>query len=118
MAERDPGPEEVREPGTTGRYVITIDPTATQQGLEVLDQQVGVSLDETAEAGEVDAEALTNPEASVFLPDLGILIVGGLSAEQVSKVQALTKEDNPVLAIVPERSDYRALRSPSDSAIR
>jgi hypothetical protein len=57
MAERDPGPEEVREPGTTGRYVITIDPTATQQGLEVLDQQVGVSLDETAEAGEVDAEA-------------------------------------------------------------
>jgi hypothetical protein len=59
----------------------------------------------------VDPEALTNPEASVFFPDLGILIAGGLSAEQVEKVQALTEEDNPILAIEPERS-YNALDSP------
>ena len=116
MTEQDQGQEEVREPGTTGRYVITIDPTATHQGLDVLRQRVGVRHDATAEAGEVDPEMLANHEASVFFPDLGILIAGRLSAEQVEKVQALTEEDNPILAIEPERR-YNALDSPSDSAI-
>jgi hypothetical protein len=115
MAEQDQDPEEVREPGTTGRYVVTIDPTATQQGLDVLEQQAGVRTDATAETGEVDPEVLTNPEASILFPDLGILIAGGLSAEQVRKVQALTEEDNPILAVEPERR-YDALPSPPDSA--
>jgi hypothetical protein len=116
MTEKNQGQEEVREPGTTGRYVVTIDPTATHQGLDVLGQRVGVRADATAEAGEVDPEVLANPVASVFFPDLGILIAGGLSAEEVEKVQALTEEDNPILAIEPERS-YNALDSPPDSAI-
>ncbi len=112
MSEQNQGQEEeVREPGTTGRYVVTIDPTAVHQGLDVLGQRVGVRAGATAEAGEVDPEVLTNTEASVFFPDLGILIAGGLSAEQVEKVQALTEEDNPILAIEPERS-YNALDSP------
>ena len=114
MTGQDQGQEEVREPGTTGRYIITIDPTATHQGLDVLGQQVGVRADATAEAGEVDPGMLANHEASVLFPDLGILIAGGLSSEQVEKVQALTEEDNPILAIEPERS-YNAIDSPSDS---
>lgn len=117
MAEQDPGPEEVREPGTTGRYVVTIDPTATQQGLDVLEQQAGVSANAIGQGDQgITASQLDDPEASVLFPDLGILIAGGLSAEQVGKVQSLTKEDNPILAIEPERNDYHALRSPSDSA--
>jgi hypothetical protein len=85
--------------------VVTIDPTATQQGLDVLGQRVGVSADATVEGEEgVPASRLDDPEiSSVFFADLGILIVGGLSAEQVRKVQALTEEDNPILAIEPER---------------
>ena len=117
MTEQNQGQEEVHEPGTTGRYVVTIDPTATQQGLDVLGQQVGVSADATAEGDEgITASQLGDPEVSVFFPDLGILIAGGLSAEQVRKVQALTEEDNPILAIEPERR-YNALDSPPDGAI-
>jgi hypothetical protein len=119
MAEQDPGPEEVREPGTTGRYIITIDPTATQQGIDVLEQQAGVSADAIAEGGEgITASQLGDPEVSVFFSDLGILIAGRLSAEQVRRVQALTEEDNPVLAIQPERDDYSALHSLPDSIIQ
>ena len=119
MAEQNRGPEEVREPGTTGRYVVTIDPTATQQGVDVLEQQAGVSADVTA-AGDkgIAASQLDDPEASVLFADLGILIAGGLSAEQVRRVQALTEEDNPILAIEPERNDYHALRSLSDNDIQ
>jgi hypothetical protein len=118
MAEQNQGPEEVREPGTTGRYVITIDPTATQQGLDVLEQQAGVHADATAESGEeITASQLDDPEVSVFFSDSGILIAGGLSAEQVRKVQALPEEDNPILAIEPERR-YTAQHSPPDSAIQ
>jgi phosphoribosylanthranilate isomerase len=115
MAEQDRGPEEVREPGTTGRYVVTIDPTATQQGLDVLEQQARVSADATAGGDEgITTSQLDAPEASVLFPDLGILIAGGLSAEQVRKIQALTEEDNPILAIEPERR-YDALHSAPDS---
>ncbi len=119
MPEQNQGPEEVREPGTTGRYVVTIDPTATQQGIDVLGQRVGVGADATVEGDEgITASQLDDPEVSVFFPDLGILIAGGLSAEQVRKVQALTEEDNPILAIEPERDDYSALHSPPDSTIQ
>ncbi len=119
MAEQNQGPEEVREPSTTGRYVVTIDPTATQQGLDVLDQQTGVSADTTVEGNEgITSSQLDNPDVSVFFPDLGILIAGGLSAEQVRKVQVLTEEDNPILAIEPERDDYSALLSPPNSSIQ
>jgi hypothetical protein len=102
MGEQDQGPEEVREPGTTGKYVTT------RQGLDIVEQQAGLRADVTAEAGEVDPEALADPEVSILFPDLGILIAGGLSAEQVRKVQALTEEDNPILAIEPDRT-YTAL---------
>ena len=61
MAEQNQGPGEIREPGTTGRYVVTIDPTATQQGLDILGQRVGVRADATSEAGEVDPEMLLLP---------------------------------------------------------
>ncbi len=116
MTEQDQGPEEVREPGTTGRYVVTIDPTATQQGLDILEQQAGVSANATAKGAEgITASQVNDPEASVLFPDLGILIAGRLSAEQVRKVQALTEEDNPILAVEPERR-YNALHSPPDSA--
>jgi hypothetical protein len=118
MAEQNQGPEEVRETGTTGRYVVTIDPAATYQGLDILGQRVGVSADATVEGDEgITVSQLNNPEASVFFPDLGILIAGGLSAEQVRKVQALTEENNPILAIEPERR-HTALHSPPDGAIQ
>lgn len=108
MGEPDEAPA---EPGTTGRYVVTIDPTATRRGLDVLDQKAGVSADAIAEGAEgIAASQLDNPEVSVLFPDLGILIAGGLSPQQVSIVRALTEEDNPILAIEPERV-YGALHS-------
>ena len=86
MTEQNQGPEQVPNefplgPGTTGRYVIVTAPAQrieqAEQGLTTLRDVAGVSPDETSEAGEVDPEALTNTEASVFFPDLGILIAGG-----------------------------------------
>ena len=50
---------------------------------------------------------LTGLEVSVHFPDLGILGAGGLSAQQVGKVEALTVEDNPILAI--ERTERMPL---------
>ena len=38
---------------------------------------------------------LTGFEVSVHFPDLGIPGAGGLSAQQVRKVEALTGDDNP-----------------------
>lgn len=112
MGEQGEGPA---EPGTTGRYVVTIDPTATQRGLDVLNQQAGVSADAIAEGVEgIAASQLDNPEVSILFPDLGILIAGGLSAQQVSKIQSLVEESNPILAIEPERV-YGALHSLPDS---
>ncbi len=113
MAEHHHGPE---EPGTTETYVVTIDPAATQQGLDVLAQQAGVSPDATAEGTDgITASQLGDPEASVLFPDLGILIARGLSPQQVTDVQALVERDNPILAIEPERV-YDAIGSPPDSS--
>jgi hypothetical protein len=58
-----------------------------------------VSTDEAPEASDADPAVLTGLEASVHFPDLGILGAGGLSAQQVRKVEALTVEDNLTLAI-------------------
>ena len=50
---------------------------------------------------------LTGLEVSVHFPDLGILGAGGLSAQQVRKVEALAVEDNPNLAF--ERTESMPL---------
>jgi hypothetical protein len=65
----------------------------------------------TREVSEADSALLTDLEVSFFFPDLGILGAGGLSAQQVRKVHALTVEDNPILAIEPtERMPLRNSR--------
>lgn len=119
MAEQNQGPDQVPEefplgPGTTGRYVIVTAPAQrvedAEQGLTTLSSVANVSPDEVSEAGEVDTEALTNPEASVDFPDLGILVAGGVDREQADQIAtAVDDPGNPLQAIVPERR-YHALQ--------
>src|SRR5215210_1391402 len=119
MTEQNQGPDQVPDefplvPGTTGRFVIVTAPAqrveAAEQGLTTLSDVAGVSPDETSEAGEVDAEVLTNPQASVNFPDLGILVAGAVDREQADRIAAeVQNPENPLQAIVPERR-YRALQ--------
>src|SRR5919107_1728225 len=109
MSEQNQGPDQVPEefplgPGTTGRYVIVTAPAQrveqdAQQGLTTLSSVANVSPDAVSEAGEVDTEALTNPEASVDFPDLGILVAGGGDRAAVQNLlEKLAAADLPLLA--------------------
>ncbi len=116
----DQGPEEFPlGPGTTGRYVVVTAPAQriedAEQGLTTLSDVAGVSPDAASDAGEVDPEVLTNPEASVDFPDLGILVAGGVDRERADRIAAAVDDpENPLQAVVPERI-YRALQEgPSD----
>ena len=124
MSEQNQDPDQVPGefslgPGTTGRYVIVTAPAPrieeAEQGLTTLSNVAGVSPDETSEAGEVDPEVLTNPEASVDFPDLGILVAGAVDRERADQIaSAVDDPANPLQAIVPERT-YRALQQgPTD----
>src|SRR5215210_3616309 len=94
-------------PGTTGRVVVVTAPPerieAADQGLTTLSNVAGVSPNETSEAGQVDIEALTNPQASVNFPDLGILIAGAVDQDQTDQIAtAVDNPDNPLQAVTPE----------------
>jgi subtilisin len=112
MTEQNQGPDQVPEvspfgPGTTGRVVVVTAPAqrveAADQGLTTLSNVVGVSPDEVSEAGEVDPAALTDPQASVNFPDLGILIAGAVDRDQTDRIAAAVDDPaNPLQAIVPE----------------
>jgi subtilisin family serine protease len=124
MTEQNQDPDQVPEefllgPGTTGRYVIVTAPAQriedAEQGLATLSDVAGVSPDETSEAGEVDPEVLTNPEASVDFPDLGILIAGAVDRERTDQIAtAVNDPANPLQAIVPERTYYSLQEGPPD----
>jgi len=115
MSDRNEGsdrsPEEPPlEPGTTGRYVITFDPEATQQGLDAL-RRIGVVPDTVSEgaAENVDAAQLDDQEATIHFKDLGIVVAGDVSEEQLEQIRAASEAaDNPVLSVQPEFT-YRAI---------
>ena len=115
MTERNQGaggtPEErPLEPGTTGRYVITFDPEATQQDLDAL-RQIGVVPDTIFEgaAEDVDAAQLAEQEATVYYKDLGIVVAGGVSREQLEHIKAAAEAaDNPITSVQPEYT-YKAI---------
>jgi subtilisin len=119
MTEQNQGPDQVPEvspfgPGTTGRVVVVTAPAqrveAADQGLTTLSNVAGVSPDEVSEAGEVDPAALTDPQASVNFPDLGILVAGAIDPERADRIaEAVADPENPLQAVVPERR-YRALQ--------
>jgi subtilisin family serine protease len=70
----------------------------------------GVSPDEASEAGEVDPAALTDPQASVNFPDLGILVAGSVDRERADRIaEAVADPENPLQDVVLERT-YRALQ--------
>jgi subtilisin len=113
MTEQNQGPDQVPElspfgPGTTGRVVVVTAPAqrveAADQGLTTLSDVVGVSPDEVSEAGEVDPAALSDPQASVNFPDLGILVAGAVDPEQADRIaEAVDDPENPLQAVVLER---------------
>ena len=115
MTERTQGadrtPEEPPpEPGTTGRYVITFDPEATQQGLDAL-RRIGVVPDTVSEgaAESVDAAQLDDQEATIHFKGLGIVVAGGVSGEQFEHIRAASEAaDNPIISVQQEYT-YRAL---------
>ena len=106
MTERYEAPEEAQEnllpkPGTTGRYVVRLEPTKAQQGLDVL-RQIGVVPSTIFEgAGEgVDAAQL-NDQETIYLKDFGH-IVGHLSQEQLEQIRAAAEANTAVLSVEPE----------------
>jgi len=115
MTERNQGaggtPEEHSlEPGTTGRYVITLDPEATQQDLDAL-RRIGVVPDTIFEgaAEDVDGTQLADQEATVYYKDVGIVVAGGASGEQLEHIKAAAEAaDNPVTSVRPECT-YKAI---------
>jgi subtilisin len=119
MTEQNQGPDQVPEPspfgpGTTGRVLVVTAPAqrveAADQGLTTLSNVAGVSPDEVSEAGEVDPAALTDPQASVNFPDLGILVVGSVDRERADRIaEAVADPENPLQDVVLERT-YRALQ--------
>jgi subtilisin len=119
MTEQNQGPDQVPEPspfgpGTTGRVLVVTAPAqrveAAEQGLTTLSNVAGVSPDEVSEAGEVDPAALTDPQASVNFPDLGILVAGSVDRERADRIaEAVADPGNPLQDVVLERT-YRALQ--------
>ena len=119
MTEHNQGPDQVPEaspfgPGTTGRVVVVTAPAqrveVADQGLTTLSNVAGVSPDEVSEAGEVDPAALTDPQASVNFPDLGILVAGSVDRERADRIaEAVADPENPLQDVVLERT-YRALQ--------
>ncbi len=119
MTEQNQGPDQVPEaspfgPGTTGRVIVVTAPAqrveAAAQGLTALSNIAGVSPDEVSEAGEVDPAALTDPQASVNFPDLGILVAGSVDRERADRIaEAVADPENPLQDVVLERT-YRALQ--------
>jgi hypothetical protein len=115
MSDRNQGsdrsPEEPPlEPGTTGKYVITFAPEATQQALDAL-RRIGVVPDTVSEgaAENVDAAQLDDQEATIHFKGLGIVVAGGVSGEQLEQIRAVSEAaDNPVSSVQPE-STYRAI---------
>jgi hypothetical protein len=109
MSDRNQGsdrsPEEPPlEPGTTGRYVITFDPEATQQGLDAL-RRIGLVPDTVSEgaAENVDAAQLDDQQATIHFNGLGIVVAGGVSKEQLEHIRALAEAaDNPISSVQPE----------------
>jgi subtilisin len=124
MTEQNQGPDQVPEvspfgPGTTGRVVVVTAPAqrveAADQGLTTLSNVVGVSPDEVSEAGEVDPAALTDPQASVNFPDLGILVTGAVDPEQADQIAAAVDDpENPLQAVVLERLYQELQEQPPD----
>jgi subtilisin len=124
MNEQNQGPDQVPEvspfgPGTTGRVVVVTAPAqrveAADQGLTTLSNVVGVSPDEVSEAGEVDPAALTDPQASVNFPDLGILVTGAVDPEQADQIAAAVDDpENPLQAVVLERLYQELQEQPPD----
>src|SRR3712207_4826632 len=119
MSEQNQVPAQVPEefplePCTTGRVLIVPAPTQrlveAYQVLSTLSDVAGVSPAETSEAGEVDPEVLTNPQASVNFQVLGILVAGAVDRERADRIAAAVDDPgNALQAIVPERR-YRALQ--------
>jgi subtilisin len=58
----------------------------------------------------VDPAALTDPQASVNFPDLGILVAGSVDRERADRIaEAVADPENPLQDVVLERT-YRALQ--------
>src|SRR5918994_903845 len=124
MTEQNQGPDQVPElspfgPGTTGRVLVVTAPAqrveAADQGLTTLSNVAGVSPDEVSEAGEVDPAALTDPQASVNFPDLGILVTGSVDRERADRIAAAVDDpENPLQAVVLERLYQELQEQPPD----
>jgi aryl-alcohol dehydrogenase-like predicted oxidoreductase len=98
------------EPGTTGRYVITLDPEATHRGLDAL-RRIGLVPDTIFEGAgaDVDAAQLADQEATVYYKGSGIVVAGGVSREQLERIRAAAEAaDNPVTSVQPEFT-YKAI---------
>jgi len=101
MVGQNQSPDELIEPGTSGRFLVALDPARMEKGVNTLSNVAGVSP-EIAEGGDIAAEALEEPETSVVFPEIAVAVVPA-SPEQLTGIsEAVAHPQVPILAVEPE----------------
>lgn len=99
---------EVVMPGTTGRYLVLLreDAVRSRSGAKMLRDAAGLNVASSSDfdEGAISAEALAGEEAILF-EDLGVAVVN-TPPDQVRSLTAAAAEDNPIIAVEPERVVY------------
>ncbi|MEG4963128.1 MULTISPECIES: S8 family serine peptidase [unclassified Microcoleus] len=102
-----PIPETAQADETTGRYIITFREDAVTEGLDLLNDQTGITG--LANAGDFPESALdfSQIEAAggAVFPTLGVAVVS-LDEGAFSSIMTSAGEDSAILAIEPERTFY------------
>ncbi|NJM59577.1 MAG: S8 family serine peptidase [Oscillatoriales cyanobacterium RU_3_3] len=100
-------PETAPADATTGRYIITFRDDAVAEGLDLLNDQAGISgLASAADFPEsaLDSSQIESSAGAVF-PTLGVAIVSP-DEGAISNIMTATGEDSAILAVEPERIFY------------
>jgi len=94
------------EPGTTGRFLILMREDSVKAGVRAVTDATGLSVASAADYADLgmDSSALELEQAVVF-EDLGVAVVN-TPPEQIQALSAAAADDNPILAIEPERINY------------
>jgi subtilisin len=93
--------------GTTGKYLVLLKPGATEEGMRMLSNHVGVRVTSAAEyeGSAVPGEALAGSEAILF-DRLGVALVSTPPDQTALIASAMGESGSPVLAVEEERIVY------------
>jgi subtilisin family serine protease len=99
-------PEDLIQPGTTGRYLVCFREGAMDTGVKSLSEGAGMSVVRSAEIGDEDdiADVLDSNQA-VMLDELGVAVVDA-PPDQFQMLRSTATEESGILVIEPERVVY------------